>query len=90
MMPMPLVFAHRLTKRLAEARKNKEIEFLRPDGKSQVTIKYENNRPTHIDTIVLSTQHKPDISHEEIEKRRSKRSFARFFPQIFWTAIPAT
>jgi len=68
MMPMPLVFAHRLTKRLAEARKNKEIEFLRPDGKSQVTIKYENNRPTHIDTIVLSTQHKPDVSHEEIEK----------------------
>ena len=67
MMPMPIVFAHRLTKRLAEARKNKEIPFLRPDGKSQITIRYENKKPVAIDTVVISTQHNPDVSHDEIE-----------------------
>ena len=66
LMPMPIVLAHRITRRLAEVRKSKEIPYLRPDGKSQVTIRYEHNRPVHIDTVVCSTQHNPDTSHEQL------------------------
>lgn len=67
MMPMPITYAHRLTSRLAQARKSKEINFLRPDGKSQVTIRYENGKPIHVDTVVLSTQHSPDVSYDELK-----------------------
>ena len=67
LMPSPIVYAHRLTTRLAEARKNKEVNFLRPDGKSQVTVQYDNDKPTRIDTVVLSTQHNPDVSYEELK-----------------------
>lgn len=66
LMPMPIVFAHRLTTRLAEARKNNEVKFLRPDGKSQVTVEYINDKPARVDTVVVSTQHNPDVTHEEI------------------------
>lgn len=68
MMPMPIVFAHRLTRQLAKARKEKDVKFLRPDGKSQVTIRYENKKPVHIDTVVVSTQHDPDIAYEELKE----------------------
>ena len=68
MMPMPISYAHRLTKRLAEARKNKELNFLRPDGKSQVTIEYENGAPKRIDTVVVSTQHTPDVSYDDLKE----------------------
>ncbi len=68
MMPMPIVLAHKITRRLTELRKSGEIPFLRPDGKSQVTIRYEDNTPVHIDTVVCSTQHHPDVSHEELRK----------------------
>ena len=68
MMPMPISYAHRLTKRLAEARKSKELNFLRPDGKSQVTIEYENGAPKRIDTVVVSTQHTPDVSYGDIKE----------------------
>ena len=68
MMPMPISYAHRLTKRLAEARKNKELNFLRPDGKSQVTIEYENGAPKRIDTVVVSTQHTADISYDDLRE----------------------
>jgi len=68
MMPMPIVLAHRITRRLTELRKNGEIPFLRPDGKSQVTIRYEDERPVHIDTIVCSTQHSPDVGHDELTR----------------------
>lgn len=67
LMPSPIVYAHRLTNRLAEARKNNEINFLRPDGKSQVTVQYDNGRPTRIDTVVVSTQHNPDVSYEDLK-----------------------
>ena len=67
-MPMPIMLAHKLTKRLSEARKNKEIPWARPDGKSQVTIEYENGRPKRIEAIVVSTQHSPDVSNEQIKK----------------------
>ena len=68
LMPMPIVLAHRITRRLAEARKSGEIPFLRPDGKSQVTIRYENHKPVHIDTVVISTQHNPDVSYDELKQ----------------------
>ena len=68
MMPMPISYAHRLTKRLAEARKNNDLSFLRPDGKSQVTIEYENGTPKRIDTVVVSTQHTPDVSYDDLKE----------------------
>ncbi len=68
LMPMPILLAHRLTKRLAKARKDNIIDFLRPDGKSQVTIKYEESVPKYIDTVVISTQHTPDISYNQIKE----------------------
>lgn len=80
MMPMPLVFAHRLTKRLADARKNNDIKWLRPDGKSQVTIRYENSKPVLIDTIVVSTQHDPDVTHEEIVSEVTKKVIMNTLP----------
>ena len=62
-MPMPIMYAHKLTQRLAQVRKKRGLNFLRPDGKSQVTIEYEGNMPKRVDTVVVSTQHNPDITH---------------------------
>ncbi|MCF8109903.1 MAG: methionine adenosyltransferase [Desulfobacteraceae bacterium] len=68
LMPMPILYAHKLTQRLAEARKNNELDFLRPDGKSQVTIEYVDGRPKRIDTVVISTQHAPGVNYETIKE----------------------
>ncbi len=68
LMPLPILLAHKLTKRLSEVRKSKELAWVRPDGKSQVSVKYEDNKPKKIETIVISTQHSPEISNEEITK----------------------
>jgi len=65
-MPLPIAMAHRLSRRLAEVRKNGTLSYLRPDGKTQVTVEYEDERPVRIDTIVISTQHCPDVSQEQI------------------------
>ena len=67
LMPMPIVLAHRLTRRLAEVRKKNILPWVRPDGKSQVTVEYRNGKPVRVDTIVVSTQHSPDISSKKIE-----------------------
>jgi S-adenosylmethionine synthetase len=64
LMPLPIQLAHQLAHRLAEVRKNGILTYLRPDGKSQVTVEYVDNRPARIDTIVISTQHAPSIEHE--------------------------
>lgn len=68
LMPMPIALAHRLTRRLTEARKSGQLPWLRPDGKSQVTVAYEDGRPVAVDTVVISTQHAPDISQEELSQ----------------------
>lgn len=67
-MPAPIHYAHKLTKKMAEVRKNGTLPWLRPDGKSQVTIEYVNNKPTRIDTIVLSSQHDAEIDHKTIQE----------------------
>lgn len=66
LMPMPIIYAHQLCKRLATVRKNGSLDFLRPDGKSQVTVEYENGVPKRVDAVVLSAQHKDDISNEDL------------------------
>src|SRR6266540_2404167 len=68
LMPMSIMFAHKLTQKLAEVRKSGILDFLRPDSKSQVSIRYENDRPVHVDTIVLSSQHTPEVSHDTIKE----------------------
>lgn len=66
LMPTPIMYAHKLSMKLTEVRKNSKLPFLRPDGKSQVTVRYENNRPVSIDTIVISSQHSDNVSIKEI------------------------
>jgi len=68
LMPMPIMYAHKLTKRLATVRKNAALDFLRPDGKSQVTIEYENSTPKRVDTVVISSQHKPDVTYDTLKE----------------------
>lgn len=80
-MPLPIHLAHRLTMRLAECRKNNELDFLRPDGKSQVTIKYEGSKPIHIDTVVLSTQHKPDVAYDTLREAVIAKVIKKVLPE---------
>jgi S-adenosylmethionine synthetase len=67
LMPMPIQLAHRLTQRLAEVRKTNQVDFLRPDGKSQVTIEYHNGRPARVDCVVISTQHSEKVSTKDLQ-----------------------
>jgi S-adenosylmethionine synthetase len=68
LMPMPIVLAHRLTRRLAEVRKKSLLPWVRPDGKSQVTVEYRDGKPVRVDTIVVSSQHSPDVTSRKIER----------------------
>ncbi len=68
LMPMPIVLAHRLTRRLAEVRKKSILPWVRPDGKSQVTVEYRDGKPVRIDTVVVSSQHSPDVTSKKIER----------------------
>jgi S-adenosylmethionine synthetase len=68
LMPMPIYYAHRITKKLAEVRKNGIVDFLRPDGKSQVTVEYHDHKPVRIDTIVVAAQHTPAVSYSSIRE----------------------
>lgn len=67
-MPLPIYLAHKLTKRLADVRKDGTLDYLRPDGKSQVTVEYEDDKPVEVETVVISTQHSEDVEHDQIEK----------------------
>ncbi len=69
LMPMPIALAHRITRRLAELRKDGTLAFLRPDGKSQVTVEYDDLKPVRVDTVVVSCQHSDDMTQEEIKAR---------------------
>jgi S-adenosylmethionine synthetase len=66
LMPAPISFAHRMARKLAEVRKAKKVDWLRPDGKTQVTIEYEDHVPVHVSALVISTQHHPDVKHKTI------------------------
>jgi S-adenosylmethionine synthetase len=66
LMPLPIMLAHKLTRRLTEVRKSNDLDFLRPDGKSQVTIEYEGKRPVRAEAVVISTQHSPNVSHRDL------------------------
>jgi S-adenosylmethionine synthetase len=68
LMPMPISLAHKLAKRLTDIRKNGTLDYLRPDGKSQVTVEYDGDKPVRVDAVVISTQHSPDVDHGTIEK----------------------
>ena len=68
LMPMPILLAHKLIQKLSEVRRDKTLPWVRPDGKSQVSVRYEDNKPTKIETVVVATQHAPEISQEEISR----------------------
>ena len=81
LMPMPIYLAHKLTRKLAEVRKSNKLPWLRPDGKSQVTVEYSHGKPVRVDTVLISTQHSPDVSHAEITEG--------VIEEIINTVIPA-
>ncbi len=86
LMPMPISLAHKLARRLSEVRKTRVLPWLRPDGKTQVTVEYEGDRPVRIDTIVVSTQHRPDIEQKEIEKEIIEHVITPVVPAEFLDA----
>lgn len=80
-MPMPIAMAHKLARRLTEVRKDGTLSYLRPDGKTQVTVEYEDDKPVRIDTIVVSTQHGPEVSRDQIEKDVIEHVINKVVPQ---------
>ncbi|MBL7685328.1 MAG: methionine adenosyltransferase [Deltaproteobacteria bacterium] len=68
LMPAPILYSHKITQKLSEVRKNGKLAFLRPDGKSQVTLEYHKGKPVHVHTVVVSSQHSPEISHDELKQ----------------------
>ena len=80
-MPLPIELAHALTRRMSQARKSGEVPYMRPDGKSQVTVEYVDGVPTRVDTVVISTQHDPEATHAQIEKDMMEKVIAKVIPQ---------
>jgi S-adenosylmethionine synthetase len=83
LMPMPITYAHKICQRLATVRKNNTLDFLRPDGKSQVTIEYENGNPKRVDTIVIAAQHKPHVTYEDLKEAIIEEVIKKVVPQEF-------
>ena len=81
LMPMPICYAHKLTMRLAEVRKNGSLDFLRPDGKSQITIEYEDHKPKRVEAIVIAAQHSPDISYSELKEAITEEVIKKVVPK---------
>ena len=84
LMPLPISLAHRLTRRLTEVRKNGMLPWLRPDGKSQVTVEYEDGKPVAVDTVVISAQHDEQVSRRELEDGILTEVIHKVIPQQFW------
>ena len=82
-MPMPIVMAHRLTRKLTEVRKEGILPYLRPDGKSQVTVEYEDGKVKRIDTVVISTQHDENVGHDELEKDIIEKVIKAVLPEEY-------
>ena len=82
-LPLPIAFAHRLSRRLTEVRKNGQLAYLRPDGKTQVTVEYIDGKPVRIDTIVISTQHAPDITQKAIREDMIEHVIKAVLPAQF-------
>jgi len=80
LMPMPIVFAHQLTKRLADVRRDETVSFLRPDGKSQVSVEYRKNQPVRVDAVVVSSQHDPDATYESIREALIEEVIKKVIP----------
>jgi S-adenosylmethionine synthetase len=81
LMPLPILLAHRLTRRLAETRRAGELHWLRPDGKSQVTVEYDGTRPVRVHTVVISTQHDPEVAQEELTREVIERIIKPEIPE---------
>lgn len=81
LMPMPIYLAHKLSRKLADVRKTGEIEYLRPDGKTQVTVEYEDEKPIRVDTVVVSTQHDSDIDLETLKNDIKEKVIKAVIPQ---------
>ncbi len=81
LMPLPIMLAHKLVRRLAELRKTNIVNYLHPDGKSQITMEYENEKPVRIDTVILSAQHHPDMSTEKIHSELKKLVIDEIIPE---------
>ncbi len=81
LMPLPITLAHNLTRMLASVRKNENIPYLRPDGKSQVTVEYDGQRPVRVDAVVISTQHEPDVPLDTIRQEVTERVIDHVIPK---------
>jgi S-adenosylmethionine synthetase len=81
LMPTPILLAHRLTQRLAAVRKSGKLGWVRPDGKAQVTVEYEGDRPLRVSTVVVSTQHSPDIGHEQLRREIIEKVIVPVMPE---------